>query len=637
MRKLKKSVISLLVSLIMISQFFVVYANESSNTTEITILHTNDIHGRYAQEGNIQIGNLATIKKSIENAVLVDAGDSLHGLPFVNLNRGLDAIKLMKSAGYDYMTPGNHDFNYGKDRLVELANIANADGFKIMSSNVLKGSNTLLESNDIKEIGGIKVGFFGLSTEETYYKTNPNNVVGLKFENPITSAKQQVNELKENGAEVIVAISHIGMDESSSPTSTDIAKQVDGIDVIIDGHSHTKLSQGQLVEDTLIASSGDYLSNIGEVKIKIDNETKEITEKKARLISKEEALSYESDKEIDEYVNKIKEEQSSVLSEVIGKTTTELDGLRENVRTGETNLGNLLNDAVIDETKADIAINNGGNIRKTIPVGDITKGDIIEMLPFGNTIVTKELTGHQIKKVLEHGIKDYPNTSGGFPHVAGIKFAFDPNQPVGERVVKITTMDDKHLDMDKKYTVATNDFLAVGGDGFPCFNDVPTINEFGGLEEVLIKYIQKLGTVSYEKEGRITHISKGVQNVIGMINTIGEEITLEDKELIEEIRKAYDALNDEEKELIFNYEKLVKAEEIIKNLESIKPPTEEGDDDQDVDGEEDKEDDVITDETNPTKPTKPTNPQTGDVGITASVCALALSASGLYVYNRKRK
>ncbi|HSQ89249.1 bifunctional metallophosphatase/5'-nucleotidase [Romboutsia sp.] len=653
MKKSRRYLVSLMITIVIITQIFTIYAQEATNgesaqpiivdskiekeednnentkdesdKTEITIFHTNDIHGRYVQEGNkIQIGNIATLKKNVPNSMLVDAGDNLHGLPFVNLNKGMDAVTLMKFAGYDYMVPGNHDFNYGYERLLELASIASKDnGFEIIASNISKQGSNILKENDIKYINGVKVGIFGLSTPETTYKTNPKNVIGLDFENPIESSKKQVKSLKGQGADVIIALSHIGMDESINPTTIDIAKQVEGIDVIIDGNSHTVLDEGKIVGNTLIVSAGEYLNNIGEVKITIDNNEKTIVNKSARLIGKEEALSYESDEIIDAKINEIKEAQKLMLSKVVGKTTTILDGDSQNVRTGETNLGNLINDAILYETNADIAINAGGNIRKTIPKGDITKGDIIDVLPLSNITVTKTLTGSQIKQVLEHGIKDYPAPSGGFPHVAGISYSFDPEQSAGSRIVSIIK-DDKPLDMNKKYVVATNYFLSEGGDDFPCFDDVPIINEFGGLEESLERFITKLGIVSYEKEGRITIEAMpnqdSVNAVIEMIDKLPEEITIKDKPQVAEIVDAYERLTEKEKELVTNLEKLIKAEEKLKELENIKP-------DKDISKSDDNKPDSGNE--NSIKP-----PQTGDVELAVLLFGLVSSSIGLYNFNK---
>lgn len=500
-----------IIILITTSQSFISYGLERFE--EITIFHTNDIHGRYA-EGNehIQIGNLATLKKETPNSILVDAGDCLHGLPLVNMDKGKDAMELIKCAGYDYIAPGNHDFNYGKDRLFELSKSANSgeNTLKFLSANIFENGKKVFDSNDIKEIDGIKIGFFGLSTQETKSKTGFKNVEGLEFRNPIESATEQVSELKRKGADVIVAICHIGTNSLSKPNSIDIANEVQGIDLIIDGHSHTKFENGKQVGDTLIVSTGQYLENIGEVKLTLDTndiENIKIENKSARLIGKEEALRYKLDSNISKKVDEIKKQQEEILDKVIGVTKNTLDGSYENVRTKETNLGNLIGDILLDKTKADISLFNGGNIRDTIEKGNITRRDIVDVFPFSNTIVTKELTGTQIKDVLEHGVKLYPEKNSAFLQVGGISYHFDPKQKEGEKITDILK-DGEPLDLNKKYVVVTNDYIASGGDEFPCFSKEPILKEFGSLESIVIKYIEYKKEISKSIDGRISIKSK---------------------------------------------------------------------------------------------------------------------------------
>lgn len=477
-------------------------------TIDLTLFHTNDMHGRVVGDGKSIIGidMIAGIKGSQEQALLIDAGDTVHGIPFATINKGKDIITLMKLAGYDVMTPGNHEFNYGSGALKELADQASTgtNDFDIISANIKNADVTnFLESQHIEVVNGIKIGMFGLSTQETLYKTNPKNVEGLKFEDPIESAKQQVASLKEQGADIIIAISHIGTDESSNPTSKMIAEQVPDIDVIIDGHSHSVYKEGYRVNNVLIASTGEYENNLGKVVLTINKKDKVLMEKAATLLDYHTATSqYVPNEVVKEEITNIKEAQQPMLDTIIGKTQVKLEGAREFVRTGETNLGNLITDAMRDLTGADIAITNGGGIRATIEAGDITKGNVIEVLPFGNYIVTKNLKGSQIKDILELGVSAYPATLGGFPHVSGMTYKFDETKAAGSRVHSIK-INGKAMDMNGVYLVATNDFLAAGGDNFPHFKEAATENEYPSLDEALITYIQKLGTVSSAAEGRI--------------------------------------------------------------------------------------------------------------------------------------
>lgn len=477
-----------------------------ANDIEITLFHTNDSHGRVKTDKDaIGIDVISSIKNNTANSLLLDAGDALHGLPFATLKRGEDIVNLMKLAGYDAMTPGNHDFNYGYERLLELVKIAGEgeNGFPIISANTIKNNDNIMNSNTIKEINGIKVGIFGLSTPETAYKTNPNNVLGITFADPVETARKQVEELRAKGADIIVALAHIGIDESSEVVSTMIADSVDGIDVIIDGHSHSTLKDGETTKNgTLIASTGDYEKNLGKVVITLDNNSKKILNKKASLIAKADTTNIEANKIVSDKIKEIDIQQNEVLSKFVGNSKVYLQGNREYSRTQETNLGNLITDAMLYETGAEIAITNGGGIRDSINEGEITKGDIVKVLPFGNYIVTKALTGAQIKEILEHGIKAYPSAAGHFPHVAGVNFVFDETRDPGNRIVGIT-VNGKPIEIDKLYVVATNDFMAVGGDEYPNFSEVPTLNEYKSLEESLESYINKIGDVDYSVQGRI--------------------------------------------------------------------------------------------------------------------------------------
>lgn len=483
-----------------------VRASENVETTKITILHTNDSHGRAIESDNDGMGfaKISTLVKQFEkenpNTLLLDAGDTFHGTTFATLSKGDSIAQVMNQVGYDGMAAGNHDFNYGYQRLLELANIVN---FPVLSANVRKQDDELLlKPYEIKEVGGLKLGIFGLSTPETHYKTHPKNVEGLTFTDPVKEAQAMVTELKSQNVDAIIAVTHLGIDESSTDTSIKVAKGAPGIDLIVDGHSHSVLVKGlQGENDTLIVSSGEYTKNLGVVELTFEG--KALKDKTARLISKEEAANVELDSAVVDVIEEIQSEQEVILSEVVGKTAVILDGEREQVRTGGTNLGNLITDAMIDMTGADVAITNGGGIRASINEGEITKGDIVTVLPFGNYIVTKKLTGEQIKLALENGVSAYPDSKGAFPHVAGITFSIDPDEDAGSRVHSMK-IGGKSVEMGKEYLVATNDFMAAGGDEYTSFMDSPIVNEFPALDEALIAYIQKMGIVNTKFESRMT-------------------------------------------------------------------------------------------------------------------------------------
>lgn len=469
---------------------------------KLTIVHTNDTHARVKEGDGLGFAKISTlikeIKKTNPNTLVLDAGDTFHGQTFATLTEGESIARLMNDIGYDAMAPGNHDFNYGYERLAELNGLTN---FPILAANINKedGSN-LFDAYVIIETAGLKVGIFGLATPETTYKTHPNNVKGLTFMNPVEAARQTVEVLKDQ-TDIIIAITHLGMDQSSVDTSIKVAEEVDGIDLIIDGHSHTVLEQGQMVGNTLIASTGEYGKNLGIVDLYCKDGI--IVNSEARLVGMDMVAETVEDEAIVSAFNTIEAEQAEVLNQVVGTTAVALEGTREKVRAGETNLGNLITDAMIYMTGADCALTNGGGIRASIDAGDITKGEIITVLPFGNYIVTKKVTGADIKAALENGTKAYPELLGGFPHVSGIKYVIDIGRQAGDRVVNIT-VNGQPLDLNREYVLATNDFIAAGGDEYTMFVDYPVLNEYNALDEAVIAYIQAKGSVSPAAEGRIT-------------------------------------------------------------------------------------------------------------------------------------
>ena len=326
--------------------------------------------------------------------------------------------------------------------------------------------------------------YYSLSTTpETVYKTHPDNVVGLNFLDPIDQATLMVAELTPL-VDIIILVAHVGLDLNTDITTEDIAIAVPGIDVIIDGHSHSTLPDGMMVEDTLIVSTGEYMKNLGVFTLDIQNG--EIIGSSVLLIDGDmaEELNYGYDLDIQNYIDVIEADQELILSEVVGQTAVELMGERADVRTGETNLGNLIADSMIVVTEADVAITNGGGIRASIAVGDITLGDVITVLPFGNIIVTIELTGQELLDSLEHGTSAFPDAEGMFPHIAGMTFEIDLAAAEGARVVNLE-IDGVAVDLAATYVVATNDFMAAGGDGYDIFATKERIGEFQGLHEGL--------------------------------------------------------------------------------------------------------------------------------------------------------
>ena len=509
MRLSNKKIVSLFLSLalivsILVGSWTTVFAEDVKT---LTIVHVNDVHGQVVEdEGNGVIGyaKLATIVKELRedsNVLLLNAGDTLHGTNFATLNRGEAVINLMNLMGFNAMVPGNHEFNYGYERLLELRDMAE---FPILGANIVKEADGTsdFESYIIEEFEGFKVGIFGLSTEETKVKAHPKYSEGLRFDSPIEVAKKLVGELQAEGVDLIIGLVHLGLDEESAKVATTsemLAEAVEGIDIIVDGHSHHKLPEGKLVNDTLIVQAHEWTKNIGIVEVKMVDGEKEIV---AKLLDYEAVKDVEGDEEVLAEIEKVETVNEEIMNQVIGKNLILLDGVREHVRGGETNLGNLATDAMLKASGADVVITNGGGIRASIEVGDITLGNAFEVFPFGNTLVTIEVTGATIKAALEHGVDAYPEVAGKFPHVAGMTYKIDPSKEAGNRVVEIL-VNGEEIDLEKTYALATNDFMASGGDGYEMFIGAPVLMEHGLLYETVVDYIKELGEVAYEVEGRI--------------------------------------------------------------------------------------------------------------------------------------
>ncbi|CRK81699.1 bifunctional metallophosphatase/5'-nucleotidase [Neobacillus massiliamazoniensis] len=543
MKRFYSLVYSLMLVLALVVPSFsnVVVAKAADNTTKtITIFHTNDVHGRLVNQASSVVGidYISSIKKSVPGSLLIDAGDATQGLPFANISQGADVIKLMNAAGYDGMTLGNHEFDFGFDAVLKNVKLAN---FPIVSANtyyqgkpLLEGINSTNGKDFIKDVQGIKVGFFGITTQETYYKTNPNNIVGVSFTDPIKTSQDEVDKLKKDGAQVIVGIMHIGNDSSSDPISDKIAENVTGIDVIIDGHSHT--IENKHVNNTLIAQTSAYNANLGKIEITVTDG--KVTDSKESLIpAKVAQANFTPDASVTALVKQINDTQAANNKKVIGRTATALWGGTVNnmsvARFGETNLGDLVADSMnwgassqVKGTAFEglpiVALENGGGVRTSILTGYITHENVIGVLPFGNILSLKVVTPNILYAVLENGVskvaKVDPATGiisgvdGRFPQISGMRFEYDPSLTpsntdpskgelvTGNRVTKIVLVNADGTDgkvLDRKDTttsivLASNDFEVAGGDGYTMLKNLKNIGEGNALDVIFEQYLTKL-------------------------------------------------------------------------------------------------------------------------------------------------
>lgn len=487
-------------------------------TVEIRILYVNDFHGfaePYKPLGSEQmfggIYYLSEIVNRLRNekpSLLLSAGDMIQGSNWANLSEGKSVIELMNAMGFDAMVVGNHEFDFGKEVLRKR--VSEAD-FPVLCSNI-EGFD-ILKPYVIKEISGIKIAIIGIVTEDTSVSTHPRNVVGLTFLSPENTIKKYIEELKDR-VEIILVLSHMGHHADRI-----LAEKIKGIDVIVGGHSHTKVERPVLIGDTIIVQAWEHGKALGVLDLTIkdgkiihfDGHLEEIKPE----IGKE-------DKAVKAIVDKYNNRVNAVLNEIIGEAQLDLDG--ENVRKKETNLGNLIADIIRKTAGADVAIINGGGIRTGIKKGEIKVKDVYSVLPFDNYIVAIKLSGKQIKETLEHGVSAIEEGAGRFPQVSGLKFTYNPFAKPGFRVKEIF-VGDRPLELDKEYIVATNDFLAAGGDGYRAFGEaVRSSKDFaviGGmmkgerliysdssryLRDVVIEYIKNERIITPKEEGRIKEI-----------------------------------------------------------------------------------------------------------------------------------
>lgn len=467
---------------------------------QVTFLYTTDTHGRLnAASDIIGMDTIAALKKRTPNALLVDAGDYLQGNPLVNLNQGKNAVELMKLAGYDAAALGNHEFDFGLEplraRMAEAAALPNP--MAMLCANVLKADGTPFAVPwTVFTVNGLKIGVFGLTTEDTAVQTNPKNVAGLTFAEVEASARKAVESLRAQGCDVVIALTHVGTEGVIGTKSTDIAARVSGLDVVIDGHSHVVVDQ-TMPNGTIVVSSGAHARQVGSLTITRVGGPGSGLEKKNVFLKKADLAAVAPDPAITDLVAGMRAAQDVQLKEVVGFADADLEAERTIIRAQETNFGDLCADALLHMTKADIAIVNGGGIRHSIKKGPITKGDVIAAIPFADAVITKEVTGKQLMEILEFALRGLPNENGGFPQVGGLHLIVDAAKPAGDRIVAISQSNGTPISLQKTYVLAVTDFLSQGGDGYPVLASLPAIKLWMGPDAALIEFLREKGTSGY--------------------------------------------------------------------------------------------------------------------------------------------
>ncbi|HEM3680841.1 TPA: 5'-nucleotidase C-terminal domain-containing protein [Streptococcus suis] len=517
-------------------------SSTATDSIEAVIIHTNDVHGRILEEkGVIGDAKAAAVieeeRSKVENTIVVDAGDAFQGLPISNSTKGEDRANIMNQVGYDAMAVGNHEFDFGMDQAIKYKETLN---FPLLSANTYVNGARVFEASTIVDKTPTVVGdefvVIGVTTPETATKTHPKNIEGVTFADPITEVNKVIDEVEARALadnrvyNNYIILAHLGVDattpvewrgstlaEALSQNSKLAGKRV----IVIDGHSHT-VQSATYGDNVTYNQTGSYLNNIGKITLKSEQLLGE-----ASLISAADTASVTPDALITELVNEIKVKYEAENAQVvIENNPVELNGERSNVRVRETNLGNAVTDAIYAygqtgfSNKTSLAVTNGGGLRATIAKDQpVTKGDIIAVLPFGNIISQITVTGQQIQDMFTKSLSSALQTdketgkfildengaplfeaSGGFLQISGATVFYDPTLPVKERVLLIGILNPEtgeydDLDLEKTYYLATNDFLAAGGDGYTMLGGAR--EEGPSMDSVFADYLKTADLSAY--------------------------------------------------------------------------------------------------------------------------------------------
>lgn len=513
---MKKRLLSCIVCICMVlcSLNAATFAKDSET---IVILYENDVH--CAVEGYSKLAAMKNeLKSEYEYVGVVSSGDFVQGGTLGAVSKGEYIVELMNLVGYDAIAPGNHEFDYTISRLTELYELSET---KYISCNFAKigEEKTYFEPYTIVSYGDVDIAYIGIITPETITSARPSQFRNENGEIIYTFnesrlyelVQESIDEATEDGADYVIALSHIGYDESGELNDvTDVIENTDGLDVVLDAHSHSvieeKIVKDKSGDDVLLSSTGTGFENIGKLTIANGEFDTELV--KTETYTK-------TDADVDAYIAEINESYAELGNRKIGESKVELithneEGARL-VRTAETNLGNLCSDALFFVTNADVSYVNGGGLRAPIKSGDMTFNDIYSVFPFNNRIVTAEITGQVLLDMLEMSMISYPQEDGAFPHMSGITFSVNKSIPssikVDEngfftkvdgdyRVYDVKVLDKesgnyKALELDKKYILAAADYYILNfGSGMSMFKDAKVVESEGMLDvEVLERYI----------------------------------------------------------------------------------------------------------------------------------------------------
>ena len=595
-----------------------VFQDDEVDSFDLSLMHMNDTHARVENYPNL-ITAIKDFRSNHENSLLFHAGDVFSGTLYFNEFQGQADLALMNLMNIDAMVFGNHEFDLGNSENGHqaLADFVSGAEFPLLGTNIDFSGDPLLsplETNQslaedpkngeiydsiVLDVDGEKVGVFGLTTEDTENIASP---MAVKFHDYVEKATEAVGDLEEEGIDKIIALTHIGYN-SAPKVGNDLllAENVDGIDIIVGGHSHTKVTPPTLVNEdtenpTVIVQAGQYGEHLGTLSVTFDEDGKVIDHSGELVEIEELEPDVEAEKVLEYYMAKVEEINNEEIGAVAKKDLLNPrhgEGDEVSVRANETELGNLVTDAMLAKVKEKfpetvIAFQNGGGIRAPIDEGPITVGEVINVLPFGNDPVIAELTGQEIKDILEHSVKEAPEEHGGFLHVSGMEFYYDSTKEVGNRIVAMYVKDGNNLikiNLEQEYLVTTNGFTGQGGDGFETFaqafadgrvRDIGEI-DWQQLRDYMVEEQYLNGVVDPVIEGRIVDLlgqdlvdyqMNQLRNRISELEEAIRQLEAENEELTDEIVALKELLAELKAALEGNTEDLAALEERIAELEA---------------------------------------------------------------------
>jgi len=511
-KKTKGLLISLLAFLLILGSISFIFAAEK----EIVILSINDYHGSLAPDGK----NVGAVKlvdalktekaKNPEGTIIVSGGDNYQGSAMSNILYGEPVSAVFKEMGIELSAVGNHEFDWGIDRITKWAEDG---GFTFVCTNIYDKRTDQpvdwAEPFAIIEREGIKVGFIGMATPETAYKTKKVYVVNYEFRDPVEIITEWVPKVKDAGADIIIALTHLGSFQDKEGNITGEAADlcaVDGVDAVISAHTHQSVCG--LVNDKPLVQAYKYGRSFAKLTFIFDENN--------RLVSAEPFLDHlyaradtlKDDTNMLAIYGKIEEEVKPVSEKVLGKTTVDLDHDRY---AGPSLLGEWTCEIMKDAAGVQIAMTNGGGLRVPIPAGEITVGKLYEVMPFDNTLYTMKLSGADVKANIEHGIM---NDDIGWVQIAGARVTYNPGAEAGNRITSMVLEDGTPIEMENYYTVVTNDFMFTGGDKYDFENSKDGLDTFIPIRDAMMEAVEKAGVISPKKQNWLSEEKVGKLYVV---------------------------------------------------------------------------------------------------------------------------